>query len=108
MEMIPFSRPMTQNRVPHRHWLFMGSRQVWYIYLHRNYHKKSNSNVGNIYTIPMGYMEVSKNRGKNPKMDGENHGKPYFLMDDLGGKPTIFGNIHIYIHIPRESFRQKF
>jgi len=29
-------------------------------------------------------------------MDGENNGKPYFLMDDLGGKPTIFGNIHIY------------
>ena len=25
------------------------------------------------------------------------NGKPYFLMDDLGGKPTIFGNIHIYI-----------
>ena len=24
-------------------------------------------------------------------MDGENNGKPYFLMDDLGGKPTIFG-----------------
>ncbi len=25
------------------------------------------------------------NRGKNPKMDGENNGsKPYFLMDDLG------------------------
>ena len=21
--------------------------------------------------------------------------KPYFLMDDLGGKPTIFGNIHM-------------
>ena len=31
-------------------------------------------------------------------MDGENNGKPYFLMDDLGGKPTIFGNIHIYIY----------
>ena len=30
-------------------------------------------------------------------MDGENNGKPYFLMDDLGGKPPIFGNIHIYI-----------
>jgi len=30
-----------------------------------------------------------------PKMDGENYGKPYFLMDDLGGKPTIFGNIHM-------------
>ena len=28
-------------------------------------------------------------------MDGEKNGKPYFSMDDLGGKPTIFGNIHI-------------
>ena len=28
-------------------------------------------------------------------MDGENNGKPYFLMDDLAGKSTIFGNIHI-------------
>ena len=37
------------------------------------------------------HMGVSKNRGI-PKMDGENNGKPYFLMDDLGGKPTIFGN----------------
>ena len=26
-------------------------------------------------------------------MDGENNGKPYEQMDDLGGKPTIFGNI---------------
>ena len=24
-------------------------------------------------------------------MDGENNGKPYEQMDDLGGKPTIFG-----------------
>ena len=40
------------------------------------------------------YTDVSKNRGKNPKMDGENNGKPYFLMDDLGVKPTIFGNIN--------------
>ena len=31
-----------------------------------------------------------KNRGY-PKMDGENHGGAYFLMDDLGGKPTILG-----------------
>ena len=23
-------------------------------------------------------------------MDGENNGKPYFLMDDLGGKPHYF------------------
>ena len=25
-------------------------------------------------------------------MDGENNGQPYFLMDDLGGNPPIFGN----------------
>ena len=28
-------------------------------------------------------------------MDGENNGKPYFQMDDLGGFPPIFGNTHI-------------
>ena len=28
-------------------------------------------------------------------MDGENNGKALLEMDDLGGKPTIFGNIHI-------------
>ena len=28
-------------------------------------------------------------------MDGLFHGKPYFSMDELGGKPTIFGNIHM-------------
>ena len=28
-------------------------------------------------------------------MDGENNGKSHFLRDDLGGKPTIFGNVHI-------------
>ena len=25
-------------------------------------------------------------------MDGENNGRPYFLMDDLGGNTPIFGN----------------
>ena len=29
-----------------------------------------------------------------PKMDGENNGKPYEQLDDLEGKPTIFGNTH--------------
>ena len=29
-------------------------------------------------------------RGVSPKMDGENNGNPILLMDDLGGKPTIF------------------
>ena len=34
---------------------------------------------------------------QNDKMDGENNGKPYVLMDDLGdfGGNTIFGNIHM-------------
>ena len=36
-------------------------------------------------------MGVSKNRGI-PKWMIYN-GKPYYFMDDLGGKPTIFGNI---------------
>ncbi len=40
-------------------------------------------------------MGVSKNRG-TPKMDGENNGNPYFLMDDLGGNfPSIFGSTPI-------------
>ena len=36
-------------------------------------------------------MDVSKNRGGvfTPKMDGENHGKPYEQMDDLGGFPLF-------------------
>ena len=29
-------------------------------------------------------------------MDGENNGKSYEKMDDLGGNPTIFGNITTY------------
>ena len=33
-------------------------------------------------------------------MDGENNGKPYEQMDDLGGKPIIFGNIHIARLLP--------
>ena len=33
-------------------------------------------------------MGVSKNRG-TPKWMVKINGKPYFLMDDLGGKPTI-------------------
>ena len=47
----------------------------------------------------MGYIWVFPKIGKHPEMDGENNGKPYFLMDDLGGKPTIFGNIQIDIMI---------
>ena len=35
-------------------------------------------------------LGVSQNRGVSTKMDGENNGKPYFLIDDLGGKPPYF------------------
>jgi len=35
------------------------------------------------------YLGASNNRVKTPKMDGENNGKPYFLMDDLGGNPLF-------------------
>ena len=39
-------------------------------------------------------------------MDGENHGKPYFLMDDLGGKPHYFRK-HPYLRSsPILFFRQ--
>ena len=41
------------------------------------------------------YMDVSKNRGVSPKIDGENNGKPYSLMDVWGGLP-IFGNTYRY------------
>ena len=44
---------------------------------------------------PRGYHLFSLKIGKTPKMDGENNGKPPLKMDDLEGKPTIFGNIHI-------------
>ena len=35
-------------------------------------------------------MGVSKNSGKTSKMDGENNGKPYEQMDDLGGNPSFW------------------
>ena len=36
--------------------------------------------------------------GKTPKMDGENNGEPYFLMDNLGGfTPLFFGNTQMAI-----------
>ena len=44
-----------------------------------------------LYFLDENQMGVSKNRGGPPKWMVYN-GQPYFLMDDLGGKPTIFGN----------------
>jgi len=40
------------------------------------------------------YMGVSKNRGGPPKWMVKIMENP-IKMDDLWGKPTIFGNIHI-------------
>ena len=38
------------------------------------------------------WVFTKKNRGNKPKMDGENNGKTLLkLIDDLGGKPPIFG-----------------
>ena len=34
--------------------------------------------------------------GKKPKMDGENNGSNPIKMDDLGGKPIIFGSTQIH------------
>ena len=50
----------------------------------------------------MVYMGVSKNRGKTPKMDGENNGNHYFLMDDLEGKTQHFRK-HPYVGYLRYS-----
>ena len=49
--------------------------------------------------IPTFFMGVSKNRGNPPKMDGENNGKPYEQMDDLGVPLfyAIFGNTLIIL-----------
>ena len=40
-------------------------------------------------------MDVSKNRGFSPKMDGENNGKPYEQMDDL--RVPLFLETPIYV-----------
>ena len=47
-------------------------------------------------------MDVSKNMGKTPKMDGENNGKPYEQMDDLGVFP-LFLECHPYLCVLRCS-----
>ena len=43
-------------------------------------------------------MGVEPKIGGKPQMDGENNGKPDFLMDDLGGKPHYFRK-HPYIYM---------
>ena len=37
-------------------------------------------------------------------MDGENNGKPYFWMDDLGGKTLFFGCPPMYFPIEDGEF----
>ena len=42
-------------------------------------------------------------------MDGENHGKPYEQMDDLGGgKTPIFGNIHFLTFQSTAQFETRY
>ena len=52
----------------------------------------SHTNSTQNFSSPLRWV-FPKNEG-TPKWMVYN-GKPYFLMDDLGGKPTIFGNIQI-------------
>ena len=56
-----------------------------------------------------GYMGVSKNSGTLNGMV-KIMGKPYFLMDDLGGKQTtIFGNPRMfYKHLGDQFIRCRF
>ena len=49
-------------------------------------------------------MGVSKNRGKTPKMDGENYGKNPIKMDDLGVNTPIFGSTPICCHLMKRFF----
>ena len=49
----------------------------------------------------VGNMDVSKNSGKTPKMDGEHNGKPYEQMDDLGGVFPPFKDFHPYPMTPK-------
>ncbi len=52
-------------------------------------------------------MWVSTQKYWYPKMDGENHGKPYEQMDDLGWFPPIFGNIHVIIPLGGNKKQKK-
>ena len=52
-------------------------------------------------------MGVSKNTGKTPKMDGENHGsKPYEQMDDLEGFSHYFLETS-HLDLPKILFPRK-
>jgi len=42
-----------------------------------------------MYQQQLLYMGVSKNRGKTPKMDGENNGKPLLKWMIWGEKPQF-------------------
>ena len=49
------------------------------------------------------HMDVSKNKGEHPKMDGENDGTPYEQMGWFGGFPIIWGFSHGHPTFNRES-----
>jgi len=57
------------------------------------------------------HIGVSKNSGKTPKWMVKIMENP-IKMDDLGGKPTIFGNIHIcenhYAQLRKNNFGVEF
>ena len=59
-----------------------------------------------VWGVNPSHMDVSKNRGKKTKMDGENNGsRPYEQMDDLGVFPYFWFNTHIYLSHPFTYFQ---
>ena len=66
-----------------RGWLFLKKKHVLQL-----------GGFDKVEVLRMNHLGVSTNSGKTPKMDGENNGKPYEQMDDLGGNTPIFGNTH--------------
>ena len=62
-------------------WVTLSGRTFW-------------SSMGIWKYVKFQYGCWTKNRGVSPKMDGENHWKPYFLMDDLG--VSLFSETSMY------------
>ena len=65
---------------------FFGFRKVWLVSLWRNYRQGDGSwevETGKMQKNPFKrlWLKQLKNRGKTPKMDGENKGKPYVVLE---------------------------
>ena len=60
--------------------------------------EESLKKMAGTFSWSLGHKKVYgcfQKEGFSPKMDGEHNGKPYYLMDDLGGKHHYFWK-HLY------------